>query len=368
MPGGETGRFLPWDNPFDRVRGTLVQGGIGSAQAHAWDARLRAIVEFLKAMPALAQPQGFYPEFVGHIDVLRVGRFVDKPKQAPLVGGVALWAWPPRDITRGADGQLRLVKGAHNISFRLELNYVYPPRADPWMRDAQGEFGPLQRHGDFAGFPLIGNDLVITRDGRLPFAPVSQERALTAFIDWHTAHTLAAEKEHAAQRARAYEDFVSPAGRARRLSEIDKAVAAAHPSRAQQVRAQLEAIDRRREQDLLAEARKEPGPITAAVEQAKSRLRSMSAAERTAAAWLRPSRGQQALEIVAAETPGAWPLVAFDPSFFDPRQPRDTLRVALVREVHIIAEGARRGAFPQTLYLHLLQQIDWRAFAERFLM
>jgi hypothetical protein len=366
---GEAGRWFPWDNQFGRVRGTFERGGIGKADAEAWDRQLRAIADFLKSAPVLASPTpaGFYPEMTGHIGVLEAGGFDARPKQAPLVGGVTLYAWPPRDVRVDAQGRPKLAAGAHNVSFRLELNYVYPPRGGAWMADAQGEFGPLETQGEFKGFPLVGNSLVLTRDGRLPFAPVTQERALQAFIAWHEKHTASVEAEVAARRRKAYEEFVSPEGRAKRQAAIEAEAKGVHPTMAEQARRRAEAIDRRREQDLLAEANKGPSPAMQALAEAKGRLQSMSAAERAAPAWWLPTRGQKVLELVPQATPGARPLVAFDPTFFDPKQPRATLRVALVRELHNIADCAQRDVAACAIYLQLLQQTDWRAFADRFL-
>lgn len=366
---GQTGRWFPWNNQYARVRGTFERGGISKAEGEAWDRQLRAIAEFLKAAPVLASPtpQGFYPEIYGHIGVLEAGGFDARPKQAPLVGGVTLYAWPPRDVRIDSQGQPKLAPGAHNVSFRLELNYVYPPRGDAWMADALGEFGPLEKQGEFRGFPLIGNSLVLTREGRLPFVPVSQERALRAFIDWHSKETAGREAELAAQRRKAYEDYVSPQGRAKRQAAIEAEAKGVHPTMAEQARRRAEAIDRRREQDLLAEANRGPSPAMQALTEAKSRMQSMSAAERAAPAWHLSSRGQSVLEIAAQGTPGARPLVAFDPAFFDPKQPRTTLRVALVRELHNVADCAQRGVTACAIYLQLLQQTDWRAFADTFL-
>ncbi len=368
-PTGAPGRWFPWDNQYGRLRGTFERGGIGKAEGETWDRQLRAIADFLRASPVLAAqpPAGFFPELYGHIGVLEVGGYADRPKQAPIVGGVALFAWPPGDVRVDAAGVPKIAPGAHNVSFRLELNYVYPPGIDAWMVDGAGAFGPLSRQGEFAGFPLYANSLVITRDGRLPFAAVTQERALKAFIGWHETHYSGVDEAQAAQRRKAYEDFVSAEGRARRQAAIEAEARGVHPTMSEQARRRAEAIDRRREQDLLAEANKGPSSTTLMVTEARSRLTAMGAQERAAAAWLLRSHRQQALEIVPQGTPGASPLVAFDPAFFGDGAPRTTLRIAMVRELHNVAECAQRGQAACAIYLQLLQQTDWRAFAERFL-
>lgn len=364
-PSGPPGRWFPWDNQYGRVRSTFEHGGISKADGEVWDKQLRAIADFLKAVPVLASatPAGFFPEMYGHISVLKVGSFVARPKQAPLVGGVTLLAWPPSDVQADAKGAPKLARGAHNVSFRLELNYVYPPGG---MSDDQGAFGPLEKQGEFAGFPLFGNSLVVTRDGRLPFVPVSQERALKEFIARQEKNAAGSE-EHAARRRRAYEEYVSPEGRARRQAAIEAEARGVHPTMSEQARRRAEAIDRRREQDLLAEANQGPSPVELALAEARSRLAAMSAVERSAPAWWLSPTTQMATEIVPPGTPGARPLVAFDPTFFDPNQPRHTLRIALVRELHNVADCAQRGVAACTIYLQVLQATDWRAFADRFL-
>jgi hypothetical protein len=59
--------------------------------------------------------------------------------------------------------------------------------------------------------------------------------------------------------------------------------------------------------------------------------------------------------------------MSFDASFFDPKQHRHTLRIAPVRELHNTVDGAERGTASDQISLQLLQQADWRGFAETFL-
>jgi len=363
---GDNGQWLPWDNQYARTRGTFTKGGITKAQGEAWDAQLRAITDFLKQAPVLQHPQGFYPEFSGHVAMVNVGGFEERPKQAPLAGGVALYAWSPRQVRMDAKGNAKLAPGSETRSFRIELNYVYPPRGDVWMQDEQGEFSPLEEQGKIDGFPLIGNALLITRDGRLPFVPVSQQRALNALIAHYEKESQGFEATLAAQRRKAYEDFVSPQGQERRRTAIEAETKKAHPSMVEQVRRKAQAMDRRKEQDLKAEAEK-ASPTGSAVAEARRRLAAMDETQRRAPAWLLRRQDGQLLNVVAEGTPGAMPLMAFDATFFDPKQPRETLRIASVRELQNVADGVQHDAFPQSVYVALFHQIDWHAFADRFL-
>jgi hypothetical protein len=204
---GEPGRYFAWDNQYGRTSSQFTHGGITKAQGEAWDQQMQAITAFLRQAPVLAQPAGFFPQMFGFITVLNAGIWNDRPRQAPLAGGVALAVWPPRDVQIGADGSL---KSKEELSlFRLELNYVYPPAGQNWMRDEQGSFAGLQKQGEFAGFPIYGNALHLTCNGRLPYLPVSQERVLRAFIAGYKDERKTVE-QRLSERRKAYDEYVRP--------------------------------------------------------------------------------------------------------------------------------------------------------------
>lgn len=374
-PAGEPGRWFKWDNQYDRTASQFARGGITPAQGQAWDRQLQAIVALLKQAPALAQPAGFYPEATGFITVVNAGPLNERPKQAPLAGGVTVRPWLPVDVVFGADGAPSKSKG-ERMGLRVELNFVYPPTGPHWMRDALGEFGPLVKQGEYAGFPLIGNALVITRDGRLPFAPASQERVLRAF--------LAAYKdeernfaERSAQARKAYADYMSPAKVAERKAKIDAeveqvAATARQPYYAEQRRRSLEARQRSNEEALRADAEPdiERDPrfaVLRAVRAAQAQLAAMSEADRKRPAHVKGNGSATEPGLVPEGSPGAAAVVAFDPGFFDAKAPRHAIRIALVRELHNVVDGAHaRRTLDARVDLLLLQQVDWREFAAKF--
>lgn len=309
-------------------RNTVQPSGAGKvtpAQARAWEQQLREIAAFLSEQPLLKSPRGFYPELSGFVDVLAVGRYLQAPASAPLVGGVNFAAWTPEAVTLAADGTPRQ-KPHHLRSLRIELNYLHPPRGEPWMNDADGEFGAVQIQGTYAGFPLIDDMLVITRDGRLPFAPVSQERALKAFVKHWTAQV-----------------------------------------------AGLDAIPL---QPGRPPGSGPAGQIRAAIRAAEARLASMSAAERGRPAYVRDQRATPDDERFGIGLVGegeGHALLALDGAFFDPAKPRHQVRIATVRELQQLAEIANGreqgpGTVDERAALMLLQQLDWRDFASRFVM
>lgn len=311
---GEAGRAFPWRN-------TVTPGAdaqVTKAQAIAWEQQLRAVADYLSARPVLQSPRGFFPEMSGHVAVVAAGAHVSSPAKAPLAGGVTMGAWTPEAVSVGPDGSLKK-KPHHLRSLRIEFNYIYPPRGEEWMRDAQGPFGVFQIQGYHAGFPISENMLLVTRDGRLPFKPVSQERALKAFILYH-ADQLAKLK-------------ASPIDMRKAMEPLQKAQAAA-----------------------------------------EARLGSMTPAERARAAWVRPyaQRATDPLDISLVDEGQGDALVGLDDGFFDPKQPRHQLRLALVRELQGLVEVAHgrdqgSGTVDERVALILFQQVDWRDFAQRFL-
>jgi hypothetical protein len=303
--GNEPGRAFPWRNAV--TPGQEAQ--VTKAQAAAWEQQLRAIADYLSAQPLMQSPRGFFPSMRGHVSVVAAGAFVDAPAKAPLAGGVEMGAWTPEAVSVGPDGTLKM-KPHHLRSLRIELNYIYPPRGEQWMRDGQGEFGVFHVQGHHAGFPISDNMLLVTRDGRLPFKPVSQERALNAFIQYQTAQLKTLPLE----------------------------------------------------------------PLRTALTAAESRLAAMTPTERARAAWIRPyaDRAADRFGINLVDEGKGHALVAFDEAFFDARQPRHQLRIAMVRELQALADVAHgpeqgSGTVDERVALLLFQQVDWRDFAQRFL-
>ena len=95
-------------------------------------------------------------------------------------------------------------------------------------------------------------------------------------------------------------------------------------------------------------------------------------AERQRPAWQGRNAPSNEAGLVPEGTPGASPLVAFDPDFFDAGAPRHEVRIALVRQLHNTAYNEHRRAPTEVnvaarANLLLLQQIDWRQFVAKFI-
>lgn len=347
-------------------------GKVTSAQAKAWEKRLRAIQSFLETMPVLKAPRGFYPRSTGFVDWLAVKPYLDRPTTAPLVGGVSVYAFDPSVVTV-TKGVPKLNPGADAPALRVELNFVYSVGSEPWMHDSRGEFSRLPIDGHYKGFPIILDSLVVTRDGKLPFVPVSRERALSAFIAHHAGARAEATARIAAARA-AYDAAQQPSAVAKRRASRDAELAAIRDAKMREVqRRKLEAWERADLEKLQKAANpdldNDPGyAVLRALKDAERQLASMTPAARARPAWLaRPTPDFQSSFFVHLVEDGQGDaLVEIDPHYFDPKKPRDTLRIAWIRNLQAHAHAGSRESNARALLL-LFQQVDWRRFADTFL-
>ena len=258
----------------------------------------------------------------------------------------------------------------------LRIN-AYGDMAFSWhhWEDKDGRFYELpETDREIAGFPVIGGFLFISLPGKPPlFAPITQERAQRWIID-NMRRQADADADILASARRRYEDFISPAGLARRAKEIEEAAASQKkPENQELARRQALAIDRRREQDLKAAATPKPGsPEARTLErlaQLESRLASLSPAERGRPAWYKPHpEGVRRLDygdIVEAGSPGARPLVVPNPDFFDKSLPQTAMQLVSVPEAGYVESEFKKGGTTPTVKVPMavLEQMDWRAVA-----
>lgn len=372
-PDGEVGRLMSLEVTFE------PNGIINDTERGAWDAQMRAIFAYLMRAPVLAAPRGIWPALRGSAAVMVVDDYLRNPAKSPIAGGIYMAPWTRSQVNLAADGTPTHKRGSETSWLTLEINYLYPLDHANWMVDDKGSFGPLNFQGKFQGFPVVGEEILITRDGKLPFVAVSQERVLKAFIK-----KFGGEQKHVqagmSEAQRAWETYNSPPEVAKRRARIDAELAAiSDPSNRERQRRYLDMWDKEDGEKLRKKALpdldndKAYGQLRG-VREAEQRLAAMSPQERARPAWMDGDPNQHQLRVpLMAEGQGAQ-VMAMDPNYFDPRKPRTTMRVARVRGVRRMVEEARepdRGDPNRTIthraQLTLLQQVDWRAFAQRFL-
>lgn len=288
-----------------------------------WATQMRAVIDYLAQIPVLAQPSGFYPEYQSFGALHELPPFVGKKEKAPFVGGVAPYMWPPQTITVQADGTPKLKGGNETYGLRIEFNYQYLP--SPWLVDDDEEIGLLAYQGDYMGFPILNEDLLITKDGRLPYRPVSQERLIKAWLKRHSGEVERTRKE------------------------VAEALAKGKPS-----------------PDL-----EHGGGYTTyrTVLFLQKQLETMSAEERKLPAWVDANASLNTDVRLLPQGQGT-AVVEVDPEFFDPKKPRTQLRFAWVRQLRRFQEQARSSNDNVATHavMTAFQQVNWREFADKFLV
>ena len=268
----EPGSWIPFENGCDIVNGPPPS---------AWEKQLKAMAAIVRACPVFREIRGYYPTLAG---------CGENPGTAPgrYNGSVHLLIWPPMTVERTATGETRVKKEwkynhPTGISMTLRVN-AFGDLAFSWQHweDKEGRFYELpETSRDIAGFPVIGGVLFVSLPTKPPlFTPITRERAQRWIIN-NLRRQADADTSMLAAARRRYEDFISPAGIARRAKGIEEAAASqTKPENQALERRQAEAIDRRREQDLKAAAAPKPGsPAARTIErltQLESRLASKS--------------------------------------------------------------------------------------------
>lgn len=373
---GEQGMWLPWRPSSEAAAG----GWISAAEQREWDRNLQAVLEALKATPVLTEMRGFSAGGFGSLD----GEWYGPPAvpgRAPLQGSLWIGTWRPEVAA------LEVARGRMIDTWALLINVNSVPEGprEDWMEDEGGPFFALPPvPSPLPGTIVVRGSLLVVRDDRPPpYAPVSQERVLRAFIARYADGEALAE-QMLAMRRQTLADYLAPEYLPRRRAEIEtltRGFMNANRMDEASARRRAEAIDAAHIEKLEAEANPPPGdpvfgPVHAA-RRARERLDAMSAAERAAPAWMSasPGRGAESLFDVplrAPDSPGSAPVMQVNPAFLDPAIPRTALRSLLLRDVERMAESLEsEGSAPRFTHLRVnllvLQQTDWPALARSVL-
>jgi len=361
----EPGTWIPFENGCDIVKGQPPS---------AWEKQLKAVAALVRACPVFREIRGYYPTLAG---------CGENPGTAPgrYDGTVHLLIWPAVTVEHTSTGEPRVKKEwkynhPTGISMTLRVN-AFGDLAFSWQHweDKEGRFYELpETSREIAGFPVIGGFLFVSLPEKPPlFIPITRERAQRWIID-NMRRQADADASILASARRQYEDFVSPAGQARRAKTIEEAAASQKKPENQELeRRHALAIDQRREQDLTAAATPKPGsPEARTLErlaQLESRLASMSPEERRQPAWYKPHpEGARRLDygnIVEAGSPGARPLVVPNPDFYDKSLPKTAMQLVSIPAAGYLESEFKKGSTVPTVRVPLavLEQMDWRAVA-----
>lgn len=360
----EPGAWIAWESSCDQVKGPLLA---------AWEKQLKAIAALVRACPIFRDIRGYYPMLTG---------CVENPgaTTGPYGGTVHLLIWPPVTVERTSTGEPRVKKEwryNHPGGMLMIRVNAFGDLAFSWFygEDKEGRFYELpDTRREIAGFPVIGGFFFVSPPNKPPlFTPITRERAQRWIID-NLRRQADADASMLASARRQYEDFVSPAGKARRAKAIEEAAASQKKPENQELeRRHALAIEQRREQDLKAAATPKPGsPQARTLErltQLESRLASMSPEERRQPAWYkRHPEGVRRLDygdIVEAGSPGARPLVVPNQGFSDKSLPKTAMQLVSVPGLEEYESRVKKDATEPTVRVSLavIEQMDWRAIA-----
>lgn len=191
--GGALPRWLPYVDNRAAQSYVLSRGGITPAQRTTWEAQMRDMLTALKTAPVLSRALGVDYELSSSMMLVADEFFgLGGVRSAALGGSLNIGAFRHADVVTTADGRLRTAPGAHTAHFLMSVNLIPAIPPGPWMRDDAGSFFPRRVDGTFDGLPIHGSALVLTRENRSPYRPVSWERAISAFLASHLKDTQSA--------------------------------------------------------------------------------------------------------------------------------------------------------------------------------
>lgn len=364
------GAWINWSSRLD----PLPQNLRGK---EAWVPLFEQISGFLRQSPALTSLREYYPWLAYGVDSTVV------PLPAANVS-MMLWSADWVEPDPGHPDGFRLKPGAWGATpggFDLYVN-LFPLRVHgasdeltpaDWYTDEQGPFFRLrQPERTIDGFPVHGGWLLVTAKAKPPlFLPVSQERALQAF--------MAEAQRQMSQVGSGQEGFSeglalynSTEMKALRRQMIDQAGAGeADPVKAAAARAKAERDDVEQERQLRegADATLSMNPAFASVRQAHDqwahRLEKLSAAERHAPAYTRLDVDAYLQEDLTTEgEPGAIALMQYNPAYVDrnlsPHVPQIlVLPIGSVRDAGRSAESLARMPVRERVPIAIVERTPW---------
>jgi hypothetical protein len=336
----------------------------------AWEKQLKAIAALVRACPVFHEIRGYYPKLIGCVQRNGTGT-------GPYNADVALQMWPPVSIEHTPTGEPRVRDvWLYNIlaTLFISINSVGDLGFN-WFHaeDNEGRFYELpETRREVAGLPVIGEFLSISLPNKPPrFTPVTAERA-ERWIIGNIRRQASADASSLASARRQYEEFVTPAGKARRAKAIEDAAATLkRPEDQAAERRRLQTIDERRERDLKAASMPKAGSPEAhtaeRLTQLEARLAAMSPEQRRQPAWYRRHpEGVRRLDygdIVAAGTPGARPLVVPNPGFFNPALPKTAMQLVVTQPDDNRPTTKDAPEPLRRVFLAVIDQMDWQAVA-----
>ena len=374
----EPGTWRPW-TCGSLSHNDLKTYGLTLSDVNAFKVRLRQIAEIFRSSPVWNPPVGVDPSLSGSLFMPWTASPAAR-KNLPIAGTIMMGSFDHYEVIRGDNEPRERYVGGETSHIMIDVNMLPKGGGVNMLGDREGEFyEEPARTADIGGFPTYGDVLIMAKNGRPVWTPVSRERFLRAFIAKRRPEAANAER-YIADQQRKYEAFVAPDAYAARQAKYKAAVdrmAAKGAAAAEHERRYWE----RDEADTLAllkrGASRDPevsvfAGVIAGLKAAEEQLAAMSPADRSGpACLLEDTRDPTKSGLVPMGTPRCKPLVGKNPNFFDPSLPRSVPQIIVVQRFRTLEETWKKGRSDEnngsldlwTTY-EVFYRTDWQKVAD----
>lgn len=332
------GTWKPWK--FVAVPSARQERGVTAADVKSFEAQLLALNAILRRAPGVATPRGYSVETWGFVAGF-APQAIDPPKAAslPIGGGVDFGAFPIFEYDRNGK-TIRADTGETDLLvFHVNMPdaaVVGGKRIPDWVLvDAETFLEPAAR-GEVGGFPRYGDVIVIKKNPKPIWTPVTMESAVGLIVA-SRAHDLEDTRQVVERYKASLADHQNPAKRAERFAGF-KTVAAMQPDPKKFI-AEMEAVEKEVEAGMLRDLSPESGAMKdfldteRALADGRAWLKDLPAAERTAATCYVASGTTPRSRFHADTGAGCVKVVRPNWAFFDASLPRSTPQLLIVPEV-----------------------------------
>ncbi len=348
----EPGTWRPWTcNGLSKNE--LKTYGLSMSDVNAFKARLQQIAGLFRSSPGWSPPIGVDPSLSGSLFMPWSASPAAK-KHLPIAGTIMMGSFEHYEVirTEGDQEQHERYVGGETAHIMIDVNALPKGGGVNMLSDKEGAFyeEPV-RTADLFGFPTYGDVLVIAKNGRPVWTPVSRERFLKAFIAKHRPEAANAERYIASQQQK-YQAFIAPVAYAARQAKYQAAVdkmAAKGPAAAEHERRYWERDEadtlKRLERGGSLDPKDSPfAALIAGVKAAEEQLGAMSPADRSGqACLLQDMRDFTKSGLVPMGTPHCKPLVSRNPHFFDPSLPRSVAQIITAQRFRALEQAWEKG-------------------------
>lgn len=377
----EPGRWRPWTcNTLSKNE--LKTYGLHSSEVNAFRVRLQQIAELFRSSPGWSPPIGVDPSLSGSLFMPWTASPATK-KSLPIAGTIMMGSFEHYEIirTEGDKEQHERYVGGETAHIMIDVNALPKGGGINMLSDKDGEFyEEPARTDDLFGFPTYGDVLIIARNNRPVWTPISRERYLKAFIAKRRPEVANAERYIADQQQK-YQAFIAPAAYAARQAKYKAAVdkmavkgpAAAEHERRYWERDEADTLNRLKRGASLDPKDSPFAAQIAGLKAAEEQLGAMSPTDRSGpACLLEDLRDFTTSGLVPMGTAHCKPLVGKNPNFFDPRLPRSMPQIITVQRFRALEQAWGKGrpvensngALDLWTTYEALYRTDWQKVAD----